>query len=81
MVAKYDVGHGNNLFIRGEGGGLSWETGTQMENAGNDVWVWTAHNVNESQVAFKFLINDEIWCDGENMTAQTGETTTLYPSF
>ena len=81
VVAKYDVGHGNSLFIRGEGGGLRWEKGTQMENAGNDVWVWTTNAVPEKQVSFKFLINDESWCAGENMTAAAGETTTLYPAF
>ncbi|HRC71607.1 MAG TPA: hypothetical protein PK880_03630 [Candidatus Competibacter sp.] len=81
VVAKYDVGHGNSLFIRGEGGGLRWEKGTQMENAGNDVWVWTTNAVPEKKVSFKFLINDESWCAGENMTAAAGETTTLYPAF
>ena len=52
-----------------------------MENAGNDVWVWTTNAVPEKKVSFKFLINDESWCAGENMTAAAGETTTLYPAF
>ena len=81
VVAKYDVGHGNSLFIRGEGGGLSWEKGALMENAGNDVWVWTTDAALKGNVSFKFLINDEGWCAGENMTAKAGETTTLYPAF
>jgi len=81
VVAKYDVGHGNSMFIRGEGPGLSWETGTAMENAGNDVWVWTTNAVSEGVVSFKFLINDESWASGDNLTAQAGETTTYYPSF
>lgn len=81
VVAKYDVGHGNSLFIRGEGGGLSWDKGTLMENAGNDVWVWTTNEALKGNVSFKFLINDEGWCAGDNMTAKAGETTTLYPAF
>jgi hypothetical protein len=81
IVAKYDVGHGNNMFIRGEGAGLSWDAGIQMENAGNDVWVWTTNEAGTAAVSFKFLINDESWCAGDNMTAAAGETTTLYPSF
>ena len=81
VVAKYDVGHSNSLFIRGEGGGLSWEKGTLMENAGNDVWVWTTNASIKGTVSFKFLINDEGWCAGENLTAKAGETTTLYPAF
>jgi hypothetical protein len=28
IEAKIDVGFGNNLFVRGEGPGLSWEKGT-----------------------------------------------------
>ncbi len=69
------------MFIRGEGAGLSWESGTAMENAGNDVWVWTTNAVREGAVSFKFLINDEAWSTGDNMTASAGETTTLRPSF
>ena len=81
IVAKYDVGHGSNMFIRGEGAGLSWDAGIQMENAGNDVWVWTTNETGQTPVSFKFLINDEGWSIGDNMTAPVGETTTLYPSF
>ncbi len=81
IVAKYDVGHGNTMFIRGEGAGLTWEAGIQMDNAGNDVWVWTTNEASQGPVSFKFLINDEIWSVGDNMIAPVGETTTLYPSF
>ena len=81
VVAKYDVGHGNSLYIRGEGAGLSWESGILMDNVGNDVWVWTTTQIAEGMVAFKFLINDEIWSAGDNMSASTGETTTLTPNF
>ena len=81
IVAKYDIGHGNNLYIRGEGAGLSWESGIQMENVGRDVWVWTTNQIAEGMVAFKFLINDEIWSTGDNLSASAGETTTLTPYF
>jgi len=81
IVAKYDIGHGNNLYIRGEGADLSWESGIQMENVGRDVWVWTTNQIAEGMVAFKFLINDEIWSTGDNLSASAGETTTLTPYF
>ena len=81
VVAKYDVGYGSNLYIRGDSAGLSWETGVLMKNVENDVWVWTTNEAIESPVEFKFLINDDIWCVGENMSAPTGETTTLSPGF
>ena len=69
------------MFIRGEGAGLNWDSGIQMENAGNDVWVWTTNEAGTAAVSFKFLINDADWSTGDNMTAPAGETTTLYPSF
>lgn len=81
VVAKYDVGHGNSLYIRGEGATLSWESGILMDNVGSDVWVWTTTQIAEGMIAFKFLINDEIWSAGDNMSASVGETTTLTPYF
>ena len=81
IVAKYDIGLGNSLYIRGEGAGLSWDAGTLMENVGSDVWVWTTNQMVEGLIAFKFLINDEIWSAGDNMSASAGETTTLTPYF
>ena len=81
VVAKYDVGYGNNLYIRGDSAGLNWETGILMKNVENDVWVWTTNEAIEGAVEFKFLINDESWCVGENMSAPAGETTTLSPAF
>ena len=81
VVAKYDVGFGNSLYIRGEGAGLSWEAGILMENVGNDVWVWTTSEIADEDLAFKFLVNDESWSAGDNLSAALGETTTLYPCF
>lgn len=81
IVAKFDVGHGNNLYIRGDGHSLSWESGTLMENAGGDTWQWTTTEAREGVLGFKLLINDQIWSVGENMNAPFGETTTFYPAF
>ena len=81
IVAKYDVGFGNKLFIRGEGAGLSWDVGVEMKNVENDVWVWTTNDHKEGQIVCKFLINDDIWSDGENLFIPPGDTHTLFPSF
>jgi len=83
IVAKYDVGFGNSLYIRGEGAGLSWDTSVLMKNVENDVWVWTTNEMTEGMVSFKFLINDstEHWSSGDNLSASAGETTTVSPSF
>jgi hypothetical protein len=37
IIAKFDVGHGNALYIRGDGNGLDWDKGVLMENAGDDI--------------------------------------------
>lgn len=81
VVAKYDVGFGNKLFIRGEGAGLSWETGVEMKNVENDVWVWTNNDLKKGAVACKFLINDDVWSTGENLFVPAGETSTVFPNF
>ncbi|HAS50501.1 MAG TPA: hypothetical protein DCS21_01610, partial [Gammaproteobacteria bacterium] len=81
VVAKYDVGYGKDMHIRGDGAGLNWESGVLMKNVENDVWVWTTNEAIEGTVKFKFLINDEIWCAGEDLSAPAGETTTLSPTF
>lgn len=81
IIARFDVGHGNSLYIRGDGHTLSWESGTLMENVGNDEWQWTTTEAREGMLAFKLLINDEVWSVGDNMNAAFGETCTVYPSF
>ena len=81
IVAKFDVGFGNNLYIRGDSAGLNWDSGVPMKNVENDVWVWTTNEAIGGDVSFKFLINDESWSSGDNMSAPAGETTTLSPSF
>ena len=83
IVAKYDAGYGNDLYIRGEGAGLSWETGALMKNVENDVWVWTTNETAKGAISFKFLLNDntEHWSTGDNLSASTGETTTVIPYF
>ncbi|MCB1776474.1 MAG: hypothetical protein KDI50_03455 [Candidatus Competibacteraceae bacterium] len=83
IVAKYDAGFGNDLYVRGEGAGLSWESGVLMKNVENDVWVWTTNEMTEGVISFKFLLNDNTdnWSAGDNLSASSGETTTITPSF
>ena len=43
ITARVDVGFGNQLYIRGEGGGLDWEQGIIMENISPYDWQFTTH--------------------------------------
>ena len=78
--AKVDVRFGNTLFIRGEGGGLSWTIGTPMKNLAEDEWSWETKTA-DSGIVFKFLINDEIWANGDDLTVASGGTSISTPTF
>jgi hypothetical protein len=79
VIAKVDVGFGNSLFIRGEGAELSWEKGILMENISSDEWHWSTKTAGDLVV--KFLINDEIWCQGDDLTLASGTTSASTPAF
>lgn len=80
ISAAIDVGFGNTLYLRGDGPGLSWDEGVPMECVADDKWTLV---VTESArpVAFKFLLNDETWCAGDDYTIEAGGSITLTPEF
>ena len=80
VIAKIDIGFGNELFIRGESGGLSWEKGLPMTCKGIDEWYWESSTV-ERPTPFKLLINDSEWSIGENETVVPGAILNTTPSF
>lgn len=80
IKAHVDVGWGNRLFIRGSGGGLQWESGQAMDWA-KDGWTWSTPASSTESIEFKFLINDEVWAEGENIAIASGESYTSTPQF
>ena len=80
VIAKIDVGFGNELFIRGESGGLSWEKGLPMNCKANDEWHWESSSI-KKPTSFKLLINDSEWSVGENETVTPSATCNTTPSF
>ncbi len=81
VIVKYDAGWGNTLFIRGKGAsGLGWEKGIPMQNIGCDEWLWE-QVIPKGDVGFKILVNDEIWCQGEDFIVHAKESTTVRPVF
>jgi len=79
IIARVDVGFGNALYVRGEGAGLSWEKGTALANV--TPYEWALSSSKKGKVIFKFLINDELWAEGENITLQTGSKSISSPTF
>jgi hypothetical protein len=80
IMADADIGHGNILYLRGEGGGLSWDTGVAMNNDGDNKWSWVVESTDE-HITFKFVINDLMWSEGDNLTVAQGKTSVSTPSF
>jgi FKBP-type peptidyl-prolyl cis-trans isomerase len=80
IQANIDVGYGNTLHIRGEGSGLSWERGQPFECMKEDLWNFTIAGA-AKPIIFKFLINDETWCTGEDYVVEPGSKITLVPTF
>ena len=75
-----DAGFGNELHLRGEGGGLSWDYGAPMENRAADEWIWQT-DVPFAKLEFKILLNDTRWCVGPNYELKAGETQVIEPEF
>jgi hypothetical protein len=80
ITAQIDVGFGNQLYIRGEGPGLSWDKGVLMECVASDQWR-VALPESARPVVFKFLVNDLSWSAGDDYKAEPGTSVTLTPSF
>jgi hypothetical protein len=80
IIAQIDIGFGNILYVRGSGGGLSWDQGLAMANATADQWKITLGKTTKP-VTFKFLVNDLTWSAGEDYVVEPGSTVTLVPIF
>lgn len=79
IEAKIDVGFGNNLFVRGQGAGLSWERGVQLENVDQKTWRLAVPATDKLQ--FKLLLNDSVWAQGEDVVATPGKKIEVTPAF
>jgi hypothetical protein len=80
IQANVDVGFGNTVYIRGEGPGINWERGVPMACVKDDLWAFTVPTT-ARPIVFKFLINDETWCAGDDFVAAPGKKVVLAPSF
>jgi hypothetical protein len=76
---KLDVGFGNAVFLRGHGGGLTWERGVALSCVDGKTWRWSA--TIKDPITFKPLINDKIWSAGTDLTAKPGQKLEIKPSF
>ena len=77
---KCNVGYGNNLFIRGEGPGLSWMQGVLLTNIAPDEWIWETSEPFDS-CEFKVLVNDKDFEAGDNHKLPLGAIVQYTPCF
>ena len=80
ITAKIDVGFGNALHLRGDGPGLSWDSGVPLDCVSDSEWSITLSGAT-SPVVFKFMINDLNWSTGEDFVVEAGSSVVLEPSF
>jgi hypothetical protein len=80
VEAHVDVGFGNALFIRGIGARLGWDAGQPMTCLERAIWVWSAPAAS-GPGQFKLLLNDQTWCEGDNMSVEAGGRIRVNPRF
>jgi hypothetical protein len=81
ITAQIDIGFGNQLYLRGEGPGLSWDRGVLMNCVSDTQWQLTLAE-SARPIVFKFLVNDLSWSAGvDNYTAAPGASVVLTPTF
>jgi hypothetical protein len=79
IEARIDVGFGNQLFVRGQGAGLSWERGIPLECVDSQTWRLVVPAKEKLQI--KLLINDSVWAKGEDVVVTPGKRVELVPAF
>jgi|TARA_B110000037_G_scaffold65447_1_gene79809 hypothetical protein len=80
VVANFDVGFGNMLYLRGDAPGLSWKKGVPMDCESANSWSITMSGVKDT-FEYKVLINDIHWAIGGNNLAKPGVTNSSDSSF
>ena len=79
IEAKIDVGFGNNLFLRGQGAGLSWDRGIPLTCVDGKTWQWSGKA--DDKLTFKLLLNDSVWAKGADLVAAPGQKVEVAPAF
>ncbi|HEX5218456.1 MAG TPA: hypothetical protein VFZ59_02725 [Verrucomicrobiae bacterium] len=79
IEAKIDVGFGNQLFLRGQGSGLSWDRGIPLECVDSKTWRLTLPA--QEKLLFKLLLNDTVWAQGEDVVVTPGQRVEITPAF
>ena len=80
VAVTVELGRGDAIFIRGQGGGLRWDKGRPLAPVGPEHWMWLANGLQED-IEFQLLLNDQIWARGKNLVLRAGEKVEVSPDF
>ena len=68
------------MHIRGQGDGLSWDSGQPLQRGFGGTWIWTTSNAKRN-LRFKLLLNDTIWAKGRDISVKAGKLIEVVPVF
>lgn len=74
------VSFGQNLYIRGNGGGLGWEKGKPLVQVGDDRWTYRFTQSFE-KLRYKIILDDKQWEEGSNRESFQGTEAAVKPVF
>lgn len=81
LTVKSFIGIGNKPYVRGSGGGLSWEKGVAMEFESIGKWCWVATEEFEDEIEFQVLLNDEVPDTTGKHRMAAGDKISIQPEF
>ncbi len=79
-AVNLDLGCDNAIFIRGQGGGLSWDRGQPLTLVDAQTWVWSPDD-RKDKLEFQLLLDDEVWERGQKHVLEPGDSIELTPDF
>ena len=80
LLATAYIGIGNKLFIRGDGPGLSWDTGQPMQFVSIGKWGWSSTEA-AGPVRVKLYKNDEVAAPLGEIVLEPGRHTEITATF
>lgn len=81
VIASVFIGIGNKPYVRGDGAGLSWDSGLEMEFEEIGRWRWIAPSDLEGPIQIQLYRNDEDPDTTGKYTLEPGQQLDLSPVF
>jgi len=81
LTASVFIGIGNKPYLRGSGGGLSWEQGVAMEFQEIGKWQWIAPDDLDAAIELQIFRNDEDADRSGRYTLEPGQKLAVNPVF